>query len=123
MVITIDNFFKKLLHFFPEKELMYNSSIAEYSERLDTVIIEDIFMPEIIKLLNNEKNPSFLKTIFDYFELVSIYADKYLLNVFSITVLEILGNDKRVLDKARKYMGNVTTRLQYKTDKLLGRIL
>lgn len=41
--------------------------------------------------------------------------------VFSITVLEILGNDKRILEKAKKYMGAKTIQLQEEADWKLGR--
>ncbi len=40
---------------------------------------------------------------------------------FSITALEILGNDKNILEKAKKYMGSVTTRLQREADITIGR--
>lgn len=50
-----------------------------------------------------------------------INADDYLNNVFSITVLEILGNEKTILETAKKYMGSVTMKLQREADIAIGR--
>jgi hypothetical protein len=41
-------FFKENVRFFPSKKEIYNESIDIYGEVLETIIIEDIFMPEII---------------------------------------------------------------------------
>lgn len=38
-----------------------------------------------------------------------------------ITVLEILENDKLILENAKQYMGTKTTVLQTKADEELGR--
>jgi hypothetical protein len=35
--------------------------------------------------------------------------------------LEILGNDKNILEKAKKYMGPITIKLQREADIAIGR--
>ncbi len=119
---TIATFFDKMLVFFPRLIEEYNKHIDKYSERLDTVVIEDVFMPQIISLLENDEDNGILKELFDYFEVVSNNADADLLNVFSVTVLEILGNDISILKKAKKFMGPRTTELQIEADRDLGRV-
>lgn len=121
MIKNLDEFIKKLLFFFPETNEKYLKSIKEYKEILPIIIIEDIFIPEIINLLKNDKNISLLENIFNYFEKVSNSNDSYLKNIFEITILESLGNDKEILNKARKYMGPVTLQLQLNADIGLGR--
>jgi hypothetical protein len=64
-------FFKEMLIFLPSTRSDYVKSVNHHGEVLDTVIIEDIFMPEIIKLLKTEKNNELLKRIIEYFEVVS----------------------------------------------------
>ena len=113
--MTIDNFLKKMMKIFPETRERLEEHISEYGERLDTIVVEEIIMPEVIELLKK------LQVIFDYFEDVSINADDYLNNVFSVTVLEILGNEKNILEIAKRYMGPVTVKLQRKADFALGR--
>ena len=119
---NLEEFFKVMLKFFPSKNDEYRKIIENYDEVLETVIIEDVFMPEVIKLLSENKNIKLLKSIFDYFEKVSGCEDEHLINIFSITVLEILGNDRDILKVAKKYMGFKTMQLQRKADRGLGRI-
>lgn len=123
MTKSMLEFFEIMLLFFPSKRDEYNEKMQDNFEGLDTIIVEDVFMPEVINLLKKNDDTSFLKSLFNYFEDVCVFADDYLLNVFSITVLEILGNDSKVLSVAKQYMGSVTTKLQYEADKALGRFI
>ena len=74
---------------FIKKDL--DEHIQEFGERLDTIVIEDIIMPEIIELLEKDADTKKLKVIFDYFEDVCINSDDYLNNVFSITIVSNLS--------------------------------
>lgn len=55
-----------------------------------------------------------------YFEEIVNENDPNLVNVFSITALESLGNDKRILETAKQYMGPKTMLLQKEADRRLG---
>lgn len=115
-------FFEKMQEFLPSTKEAYNESIKEYGEVLETVVIEDIFMPQILKLLSENREQQLLENIFKYFEEIVNSDDFHLINVLSITVLEMLGNDKLILETAKQYMGTKTTVLQIKVDEELGRI-
>lgn len=117
----LDEFFKVMLEFFPSKSDEYRRIIENYDEILATVIIEDVFMPEIIKLLEKNQNKILLQNIFRYFEKISCGEEQDLINIFSITVLETLGNDRKILEVAKKYMGAKTAQLQSEADRELGR--
>ncbi len=119
--MTIDDFLEKMIIFFPKIREGLAEHISEYEERLDTIIVEEIIMPEVIELLKKNSDEEKLKEIFDYFEGVCIHSDDYLSNVFSITALEILGNEKSILETAKKYMGPVTIKLQREADLAIGR--
>ncbi|WP_138756414.1 MULTISPECIES: DUF7674 family protein [Paenibacillus] len=121
MNIKTEEFFRRMLHFLPSTEAAYKESIATYGEVLETIIVEGIFMPEIIKLLSEERNINLLDKIFKYFEEVSNDEDAHLMNLFSVTVLEVLGNDRLILVTARKYMGTKTIQLQIEADRDIGR--
>ena len=120
-MLVIDDFYKKMIFFFPDIISDIDQRIKEDFERLDTIIIEEIVMPEVLELLNKDIDKEKIKMVFTFFEDVCINSDDYLKNVFSITVLEILGNDKDILEKAQKYMGPVTKKLQREADIALGR--
>ncbi|MEL7607691.1 MAG: resolvase [Sedimentibacter saalensis] len=117
-----EKFLRVMLDFIPSLESEYRNSIENNGELLETVIIEDVLMPEILKLLSEDSNVELLSHIFDYFEEVCNSEDNYLLNIFSVTVLEILGNDRAILEVAQKYMGPKTKQLQVQADVDLGRI-
>ena len=119
----LDDFFDTMLTFFPFLVSEYEKHLEKYKERLDTVVIEDIFMPEIIRLLECNCDTKLLKDLFGYFEIVSDFSDKPFRDVFFVTVMEVLGNDKKVLETAKQYMGPKTAKLQREADKALGRIV
>lgn len=122
MEIKSKEFFLMMLNLLPSTVNEYQESIEYNGELLETVIIEDIFMPEIIKLLKENTEAKLLGEIFTFFEDVSNFGDNHLINIFSITTLEVLGNEKEILEVAKKYMGPKTAELQMEADKDLGRI-
>lgn len=69
-------------------------------------------MPEIIKQIKKNENLKLLEQMFEFFEEVAYFGDEDLLNTFSVTVLEVLGNDKAILQTAREYMEQKTYNLQ-----------
>ena len=96
MSIMSQQFLEKMLDFFPTTVKPYEESINRYGEILETIIIEDIFMPEII-LCNSE--------------------DYQLIDNFSVTVLEKLGEDDNILNIAQKYVRPRTSQLLKETIK------
>lgn len=121
--MMIDDFLKQMTIYFPTIKKELDEHIEEFGERLDTIVIEDIIMPRVIDLMKNLKNEKKVKEIFDYFEKVSTEADENLLNIFSITVLEMLGDDRDILEIAKQYMGPITKKYQRDADLDLGRII
>ena len=119
---NVREFFEKMQEIFPSTKNAYIESVEEYGEVLETVVIEDIFMPELLTLLAKNEDAELLSNIFNYFEEIIKKNDSHLINIFSVTVLEILGNDKAVLKVAKQYMGEKTILLQMKADKELGRL-
>lgn len=122
MSTQTEEFFENMQKFLPSSKKAYSESINKYGEVLETVVIEDIFMPPILALLSENKDSQLLESMFEYFEEIVNSGDLHLINVFSITILEMLGNDKEILETAKKYMGTKTKILQIKADEELGRI-
>ena len=120
-MLKIDDFFKMMIKIFPNNSNKVNERMKDNFEGLDTIVIEEIIMPEVIELLKKDEDKEKLKEIFEYFEEICLYSDEYMNYIFSITVLEILGNEKSVLETAKKYMGPVTTKLQREADIAIGR--
>lgn len=117
-----EEFFRTMLEFLPSTNEKYEEFLEKYGELLETVVIEDVFMPEMIKMLEKNENKELLEQVFKYFEEVLNCNEEHLINIFSTTVLEMLGNDRTILETAQNYMGDKTMKLQIKADRDLGRI-
>lgn len=122
MSMSSKTFFAKMLGLLPTTQKEYNDSIEKYGHLLETVVIEDVFMPQIITLLSKNEEKELLEEMFSFFEEVSMDADDDLRNTFLVTVMEVLGNDKVILQVARSYMSKKTYTLQIEADKGLGRL-
>lgn len=122
-MILVSDFLKQMVIFFPYIEKEIEERMKDSFEGQDTIVIEEVVMPNIIDLLKKNQDIDKLEAIFKYFEEVSISADEDLLNTFSVTTLEILGNEINILKVAKEYMGPVTTRLQREADLDLGRMI
>lgn len=120
---SVEEFIEYMLKIFPTTKKEYLEYRKDNYIGLGTIIIEDVFMPEVIKLLRKDEDIELLNRIFSYFEEVSLCKNEELLNTFTITVLEILGNDKQILATAQKYMGSKTKELQVEADRALGRFV
>lgn len=77
-------FFAKMQEMLPSTKDAYNESIKEYGELLETVVIEDIFMPLILNLLSVNREEKLLENIFGYFEEILNSDDFHLINVLSL---------------------------------------
>lgn len=122
MCKTTEQFMEKMQDFFPMTREKYKKSIEKYGKVLETVVIEDIFMPEIISLLTTDEYSDLLEKIFRYIEEIVNGNNAHLIDILSVTMFEILGNDRNILKRAQQYMGAKSIMLQVEADKELGRI-
>lgn len=107
-----DDFFDTMLSFFPDAKQDYIDCIEFDGERLNTIVIEEVFVPRLIKLLKKNEDTELLHSIFDYFEEVSNGNNERIRDAFEVTVLEVLDIDKNILAIAKQYMGSKTIELQ-----------
>lgn len=114
-------FMDKMQSFLPITREGYSKSVKANGKVLETVVIEDIFMPEIIKLLSTNENSDLLRNIFQYIEELVNGNNSHIIDILSVTMFEILGNDKEILKGAQQYMGPKSIMLQKEVDKELGR--
>lgn len=69
----------------------------------------------------NEDNPQMLQRLFGVFEIMATEGNDQVKNILCVTILERLGDDRNVLNIARKYMGKETRKLSDETEKGWGR--
>lgn len=121
MIMQIDYFIETMLKLFPQTVSQYKDMKTKYGIILETVIMEDVFIPPIVDLIRCGQNTELIHKVFDLFESVSNCGDQHLRDVFTTTILECIGNDQDVLLKARNYMGPLTKLLQIEAENRLGR--
>ena len=66
-------------------------------------------------------NPQLLGRLFDFMEKMASSADLNINNLLTDNVLEIIGDDKLLLARARKMMGPKTLELSHEIEKSWGR--
>lgn len=122
-MFSITDFINEMIIFFPEIVTEIEKTKSDYFEGCDTIVIEDVIMPRVVELLKKNVELDKLKSMFQYFEMIAACADDELSDVFSVCCLEVLGNEKTVLEIARQYMGPLTAMLQREADLALGRVV
>ncbi len=119
MIDIVDDFFSNMLSYFPQATENFYSHISEYGERLNTVILEDVLMPEVLKAIK-VNDVSLLTNLFSYFEELAMIEDLYLTNLLTVCVLEKIGEDDDIFNMSKKYMGPKLKRMQIEADRGLG---
>jgi hypothetical protein len=113
----------KLIKTFPELEDLYKKEM-DWSGTIDPlphIIFGDVLNPFIKKQIIKMENLELLNRIFHFLEQMANSEDEDVQGVLTATVLEWLGDDKVILEKARKLMGKETLRLSHEVEKMLGR--
>ncbi|MBT3362768.1 MAG: hypothetical protein HN929_13345 [Chloroflexi bacterium] len=81
----------------------------------------DFLNPLLIEELSTLNNPEFIDKIFEFLEEMALSDDVEIQNVVIVTVLEQLGDDKNILNRARTFMRGRTTQFSHEIEKLWGR--
>lgn len=85
------------------------------------VFIGNIINPFIIENLSVLQNEELLKRIFEFLESMAVCEDTEVRNVLTDGILEVLGDDKQILEKARGLMRSNTLRLSHEIERAWGR--
>jgi len=115
----------ELIEEFSDIKQAYIEQEEWYKKDLSTlphIIFGDLFNPWLISLLKNERgNKDELQHAFAYLEKLANDEDADVQNVIQVTVMEQLGDDKKILRKSYKYMGKRTRQLSDLAEKMIGR--
>ena len=117
------DFLKKMLSIFPQNKSAVENMNKTYGKILETVAMEDLFVPCIIDMLVSENDSNEIQGVFDLIENELNENDEHSKNLIQTTILECLGNDRSKLKKAQKNMGSKTKEMQLEADRQLGRIM
>jgi hypothetical protein len=114
-----DNLAELFINEFTEFKPLLKEHI-EYNEEL----LPHVFFGEcndyFIQFLKKDKTEE-LERLFDFLERMATEGDDYVKELLSVTILERLGDDRKILNSAYKYMCNETRKASDEIEKFLGR--
>jgi hypothetical protein len=85
------------------------------------IFFGNILNPFLVKQLSTFKNKRLLYRIFNFLELMANSKDEDVVGVLYATILEYLGDDKKILKRARFLMGEKSLELSHKVERGWGR--
>ncbi|MDQ0087494.1 hypothetical protein J2T12_000888 [Paenibacillus anaericanus] len=116
-----NNVVQIMLEAIPEITPMYEKELDWWDEILPHIVFGDVLSPYIITLLRESNPEQTLEKVFDFLEQMAISSDERVQEVLAVTVLEQLGDDPLILEKARQYMGCETKKMSVEIEKGWGR--
>ncbi|RXJ04372.1 hypothetical protein DS745_03025 [Anaerobacillus alkaliphilus] len=107
---------------FPEYEATLKEHLDDYGELLAHVFYGDTICVKLIELLKDDTdNEEEIKKIFLLLEKMAVEGDIDVKEVLQVSILEVLGDDKDLLEKSYKYMGDKTNIASDEIERFWGR--
>lgn len=107
---------KYLGDIFPDVEIDENDN--DYV----TIVIEDYYVPELLKALRcPNKNKCLLTGFFAFLESILQENFSEYSSIVQVTILESIGNNSSILKNALRFMGPLTVNLQQNAESCIGR--
>jgi hypothetical protein len=121
--MNYDNLIQCFLETFPEFKEVATKESKWWDEEIPLVHIFFIYVlnPYLEKEFKNTENPVLLEKIFRFLEKMAISDDEGVQEVLGVTILERLGDDKKILEMAREKMGPNTLKMSHEIEKGWGR--
>ena len=103
MNINKDNIIEKLLENLHELKIEYKKELEWWNGHIPGlhIIFGNIFNPYLINLLRSNENDNKLIIIFNFLEELANSNDPEIKNVLTVTILEQLGDDPKILQTAQ----------------------
>lgn len=123
--MTKDTLVSEMLRMIPELKPMYDNDMEwwwEGEEPLLHNILGGVMNEYLVQVLDRNDNQELLIRIFKFLEMMAISEDDDVVNVLQVTVLEYVGDSKKVLRIAYWYMGEQTRKLSDEIEKVWGRL-
>ena len=94
---------------------------VDNEEPLVYIFMGNIINPFLIDLLDKMEDQNLIDRVFELFEIMAKSDDNRIRDVLSAGVLEVLGDDPKILEKARSFMRTNTLLLSHETEMSWGR--
>ena len=94
---------------------------GEEEEPPQHVFFGYVLNPFLLEKLTTMENPDLLNRVFEFLETMALSGDEDVVGVLTATVLERIGDDKMLLERARPLMGENTLRMSHEVERSWGR--
>ena len=106
---------------FPEYRTVLEEHIKVYGEILGHVFFGDIINSQLFNLLKHSSNEDRINDLFRFINDFYIQGDETCKNIVVVTILEYLGDDREVLNKAYTYIEEDLIKESVINEQNLGR--
>jgi hypothetical protein len=120
-LLKYDSVVNEFLNAFPEYNSAYNEHIEYNNELLPHVFFGETINEDLPVLLEMNNDKEKLKNIFKFMERVATEGDIQVQELLSMTVLERLGDNPKLLEVAVIYMGDKTKIALDEIERFWGR--
>ena len=121
--MNYDSLIDELLEIIPEIKPEYKKELEWWGAEQPGPhnIFGDVLNPFIKSILKKQDEEGLLIKLFYFLEKMATCEDIMVQEVLGCTVLEYIGDDKTLLEKAKKYMGKETLKICLEIEQGLGR--
>ena len=121
--IRYDNVVEALLEAVPELRPCYEAERRQWDGEIPGphVIFGDVLNPYLLDLLGSDRHAAKLRQVFQFREQLANHEDVHIQELVAVTICERLGDDSKILHKARKYMGARTRQFSDEVEAFWGR--
>ncbi|RJS59185.1 hypothetical protein [Bacillus sp. PK3_68] len=116
--------YNDLTKHFTENFKEYKPLLQEHID-FNGEVLNHVFFGEcndyFIELIGKEKDIAKIKDLFNFFERMATQGDNDVKDLLSVTILARLGDSKKLLQTAYKYMGAETRKASDEIEKFWGR--
>jgi hypothetical protein len=113
----------KLVEAVPELRPAYQKELEWWGDQDAGAhnIYSEVLKPYLISLLNSDGHAEALRRVFGFLEQLANHEDRRVQEVVAFSVLEELGGESELVEKARKHMGPKTLEFSHEVEKFWGR--
>ena len=121
--MNYDDLVKDFIKRFPQWGVIERKKLKSWSSNWDSpyIYFGDVLNPLLVKKLTDEENKEELWGIFNFLEEMATSNNQEIETALTDAILEVLGDDKKVLEKARALMGKETLKFSHQIERFWGR--
>ena len=120
-MMNVVEYAKIFIKKFPEYNKALNEHMNQYGELLGHVFFGDIINKQLFELLKYDRDDERSKDLLNFIDEFYLQGDEDCRNIAVVTILEYLGDDRDVLEKAFKYLNRELVEESILNEKAWGR--